>query len=537
MAEDYGPLESPLRGIMSMPGIPDGDEPAGLRRPRRHSCLAFLGALFDDVSTPASSPFQSLSPDLTYGGYQYQPIDDAAGGASETSEASYHPAFDEIEPLLRTDNYHAEDPFEGFLSAGSTIDHMIDTLAAHAAPSDNNYNASVEPVALPEGNLPADSTISQMLDDFTNPVLWQGGTIDPTYLDHAATAAHSANVESAISEESSDIFVDALTNVDDPITDSDHINSSPAISSLTRPVHSHHDDTTTAATAATALEDLTTTLSTVAQDVDELIGSALDAEARLKALSESLWMIRDETHASMDELSARLQGVADDTYDHFVEVRNEFLQLQKRVAEVEDVHRLLVGYRERQQQQAAEAEVGVRDDNSPANAAPPLFNAAREAPPENCNVAGKAVAGQGCHSHEAARGQQAEAVTSSVAVGAWSNLRSWMEVARESFQEERQRQQQRQSRRPSISSLVSVDSEIVELFPGAELASLGDGEHRAHRVQRRRSGGQLVAEDENKHELELELEPPRGGNSWGYAGAMLEAYFYAACIVAGVGVI
>ncbi|KAJ1323404.1 hypothetical protein MN608_11558 [Microdochium nivale] len=475
---------------MSTSGGQDYTEPAGPWQFRRYSCPASFDNLsevfLDDVLSPISSPFRPGTPASRYSEHQ----DDA-------SDASYRSARDEFDCSHLSEDGYDTDPFEGFSSVGFTISQMLEDIASSQALLDD-YE-SVDSRTLCEDSLPAASTMDEIINEFSHPALWHNGNINFTYLDRPMPGG-----ESTFSEESSDIFVDALTDInDDPFAGDtfDNYNYLPSTTSPHTPPlpnHHHHYNNNTSQIDPNG--------------VDGLLDFAASAEARIIDLGDTLRLQRSEMRACVDELSARLQGVADDTHDQLVEVRAEVLRLAERVAEIEDVYRRLAGCRER-----ADAEVAGRD----------LMEEKKE----------KRGKGKGAVSNGNDVSADEEPRQSRLGHGAEEH-------------EQQQRDRTHRNRHARTSSLVSVDGEVLDMFHGSSLAPIPEETHRAihgHARHRRRTSGDLArtapsepddkGREEEEEEEEHDHEHPQGGNNWGYVGVMLEAYIYAGFVLAGASLV
>lgn len=258
----------------------------------------------------------------------------------------------------------------------------------------------------------------------------------------------------------------------------------------------------------------TMTMSAIFQDVGALIDVAVDTDARLTDVRETVERHHDEQRDTSNELANRLQEIADNTYDRLVQVRTELALLQARVAEVEDVGRGLEKVRERLAISESADDEHEQESGSTRQGVYPQQGLEH----------GSATAGLGVYHHTLWRGVHASAPD-------LFRRRSHADVC---------------SSHAKSSGVVEEDVQLQWPPPANE----GPKESREEPPE-----GALVLwnkDNSNEHdestrvivpdadaanyeeEYYYELQP---GSGWGHAGAQLQAYFFAICIVAGASLI
>ncbi|KAH7024630.1 uncharacterized protein B0I36DRAFT_352843 [Microdochium trichocladiopsis] len=200
-----------------------------------------------------------------------------------------------------------EDPFVDFSCAQSTLIHIMEDLAQQDLASDSAGEKSNSNMDVPDHTADFD----QLADN----------------LAHSMRSSTSHHPEAH--EESGILPADGIARCSPPSSATQH--------------------------------DILTSVTNIAMNADDLVDFAIDTDARLTDLHETITAHRDEQHDTTDELSRRLQEIADDTYDRLAAVCEDLVVLEARVAEVEDVGRHL----ERVKEQLRERQVATmerRDD-------------------------------------------------------------------------------------------------------------------------------------------------------------------------------
>lgn len=258
----------------------------------------------------------------------------------------------------------------------------------------------------------------------------------------------------------------------------------------------------------------TMTMSAIFQDVGALIDVAVDTDARLTDVRETVERHHDEQRDTSNELGNRLQEVADNTYDRLVQVRTELALLQARVAEVEDVGRGLEKVRKRLAISESADDEHKQESGSTGQGVYPQQGLEH----------GSVTAGLGVYHHTLLRGVHASAPD-------LFRRRSHAGVRSSHAKSSSVVEEDVQLQRPPPAN--EGPKESREEPPEGALVLWNKDNSNEHDE----STGVIVPDTDAANYEEEYYYELQSGSGWANAGAQLQAYFFAICIVAGASLI